>query len=86
MKKFIFGCIFFLAGFTWLTVLIILSVQHPHVFNGVDGFVGFLFGNNMMVIFIVAIVLTFIGLRVMLAESGYRLQVPEWMKSEQNKG
>lgn len=86
MKKFIFGCMFFLSGFTWLTVLMVLSVNNPHVFNGVDGFIGFLLGSDMVAVFTVAVALVIIGLRIMFVETGFRIRVPDWIKSDENEG
>lgn len=84
MKKFIFGCTVFIAGFIWLTILIVLSITNPYVYNDVNGFIGFLQGTRTGYIFLLSMMMIFWGLHLMIVESEYKVKIPDWLRSEKN--
>ena len=58
----------FIAGFLWMTILLMESIENPHIYNGVDGFRGFLLGTNTYTFFYFALIFMIVGGVVLLTE------------------
>ena len=72
MKRMLFGAMLFLTGFFGMTALWIISIFEPQIYNGIQGFQGFLLGSGTTPFFIISCVLCAVGLVISLVEAYFR--------------
>jgi hypothetical protein len=69
MKRMFLGGLMFFSGFTGVLVLVCISIFKPWVYNGVNGFRGFLLGTDTELFFVLYCILGVIGMMICLFES-----------------
>lgn len=72
MKKMFFGSLLFFGGIIGIITFTVLSVIHPWDYNDITGLRGFLLGSKTMWIFILASVMSVIGIIICFYEAYIR--------------
>ena len=69
MKKLILGLSVFFAGFLGVLAIWCISIFEPWIYNGIDGFSGFLLGSGTTPIFVLCCILALGGLLLAAADA-----------------
>lgn len=69
MKKMIFGSTIFIGGLVGGLAIFITSFFKPWSYNNIEGLLGFLLGTKSLFLFILFIMMTFIGLFICYKEA-----------------
>ena len=69
MKRFLFGLLLSLIGLSYSLFCFIWSVKEPWYYQGIDGLIGSLLGNELIVPFTVFSLLMLLGISICCVEA-----------------
>ncbi|MFA9556856.1 hypothetical protein ACERII_06115, partial [Evansella sp. AB-rgal1] len=72
VKKLFFGSLLLVVGIIGVLVIIVLSVNSPWSYNGIDGFLGFLLGSETITFFVLFAVMSVAGVVICFYEAYIR--------------
>nr|WP_302599628.1 hypothetical protein [uncultured Cellulosilyticum sp.] len=72
MKKLIFGICVFLGGLLFSGFSFIYAIMNPGYYNGIGGLTGSLMVNDLFAPFIIALIITIVGLAICGYEAYFR--------------
>lgn len=70
-NRMVFGCLITLIGLVFSLFSFIYVTVNPCIYNGIDGFLGSLLGNDMLLPFIISTAVMIVGL-VLCYKEAYR--------------
>ena len=72
MKKMLFGITIFISGLVGALAIFITSFFQPWSYNNIEGLLGFLLGTKSLLLFMLFIMMTFVGLFICYKEAYIR--------------
>ena len=69
MKRMILGAMLFICGFAGVLLLVCISIFKPWTYNGIEGFRGFLLGNDTEMFFVLFCILSVLGIALCSIEA-----------------